>query len=55
MCLAIIESYNLDKEIIDSSKMINSLDELITLHLGDIIVVDVQSFTKHQELIAGVS
>jgi len=35
--------------------MIISLDELITLHLGDIIVVDVQSFTKLEELIAGVS
>ena len=37
--------------------MIISLDELITLHLGDIIVVDVhvQSFTKLEEFIAGVS
>ena len=35
--------------------MIISLDELITLHLGDIIVVDVQSITKLEELIAGVS
>jgi len=53
--LQLLKATTLKPEIIDPSKMIISLDELITLNLGDIFVMDVQSFTKLEEFIAGVS
>ena len=57
-------SYNVPSQLSKATTLIttnnwffktDNFDELITLHLDDIIVVDVQLITKLEELIAGAS